>query len=136
MAWHFDNKGIFSVKSAYEVHKNMLKREANRQSGQGSISDDHKTKMFTDLWKVVYPPKVHHFLWRLAHNSHPKYMNISRRGIELDTRCAVCGRLFEDGGHLFLKCKFVKQRWQALQMEELRMQLANCCSAREVLQLS
>lgn len=74
----------------------------------------------------------HHFLWRLAHNSHPMYMNIARRGVELDTRCAVCGRLFEDGGHLFLNCKWVKQRWRALQLEDVRLQLIQLQTAREV----
>lgn len=134
LAWHFDNKGLFSVKSAYKVHVNMLRREAHRQSGQGSTSDDHMAKMFAALWKTTCPPKVHHFLWRLAHNSYPMYMNISRRGVELDTRCAVCGKLFEDGGHLFLNCKLVKQRWRALLMEEVRILLSKCSSAKEVVQ--
>jgi hypothetical protein len=47
-------------------------------------------------------------LWRFAQNSHPLFMNIAWRGIELDTRCAVCHKYFEDGGHLFLSCKFAK----------------------------
>lgn len=59
-------------------------------------------------------------------------MNIRRRGVELDTRCAVCGRLFEDGGHLFLNCKMVKPCWRALQLEEVRLQLSQLGSVREV----
>jgi hypothetical protein len=55
------------------------------------------------------------------------YMNINMRGVELDTRCAICGLLFEDGGH-FINCKMVKQRWRALlTLTELR-------SAKEVIQ--
>ena len=61
------------------------------------------------------------------------YMNISRRGVELDTRCAVCGKLFEDGGHLFLNCKFIKQRWRALLLEDIRLKLLQCTSAKETL---
>ncbi|KAF8762953.1 hypothetical protein HU200_008799 [Digitaria exilis] len=35
-------------------------------------------------------------------------MNIKHRGIQdVDTRCPVCRRLDEDGGHCFLKCKIV-----------------------------
>lgn len=78
LAWHFDNKGLFSVKSAYKVHIDMLKREAVRQVGQRSVNDDQLLAMFSALWKIRCPPKVHHFLWRFVHNSHPMYMNISR----------------------------------------------------------
>jgi hypothetical protein len=36
LAWHFDNKGQFSVKSAYKVHVEMVKRAEIHQEGQGS----------------------------------------------------------------------------------------------------
>jgi hypothetical protein len=82
----------------------MLKRECTFQVGQGSDAAMPITnEVFGKLWKVQCPPKVYHFFWRLAHNSHPVFMNIARRGVDLDTRCAVCHKFFEDGGHLFLK---------------------------------
>lgn len=61
-------------------------------------------------------------------------MNIERRGVDLDTRCSVCGRLFEDGGHLFLGCKEVKKVWRATQLENVRQSLLVCQSAMEVLE--
>jgi hypothetical protein len=108
VGWHFDQKGVFLVKSAYKVHAEKLKREAVKQVGQGSNAMPIYNEVFKKLWKTPCPPRVHHFFWRLAHNSHPLYMNIARRGVELDTRCAVCHNFFEDGGHLFLKCKDAK----------------------------
>jgi hypothetical protein len=57
-----------------------------------------------------------------------------RRGMELDTRCVVCGRLNEDGGHLFFKCEHVKLVWQDLNLEMTRGILSHKQSAREVLQ--
>lgn len=78
LAWHFDSKGIFSVKSAYKVHVVVLKREASRQKGQSMSGDATQNEMFRLIWKQKCPPKVQHFLWRLAHNSHPMYMNITR----------------------------------------------------------
>lgn len=59
--------------------------------------EEVRTEMSGDVWKLKCPRKVHHFLWRFGHNSHPLNMNIGRRGVELDTRC-------EDGGHFFLRC--------------------------------
>ncbi|KAM0853897.1 hypothetical protein ACQ4PT_050759 [Festuca glaucescens] len=80
------------------------------------------------------PPKVHHFMWRFSHNSHPLHMNIARRGVELDTRCVVCNKLFEDGVHLFLRCKEAKKCWRALDLEEVRLQLCSCPSPLELLE--
>lgn len=71
VAWHFDNKGVFSVKSAYRAHVNMERMQAIRQEGQGSEATALKHEVFTKLWKVNCPPKFHHFLRRLPHNSHP-----------------------------------------------------------------
>lgn len=135
VAWHFDSKGVFSVKSAYKIHVQMLKNEASRQQGHSSANVEQNSELFRALWKVHCPPRVHHFLWRFAHNSHPMYMNINRCGVELDTRCAVCGKYFEDGGHLFIKCKNVKQRWRALLLEDVRLRLLECNSAKECLSL-
>ena len=52
--------------------------------------------------------------------------------MDIDTRCPVCRRLDEDGGHCFLKCKKMKQCWQALNLEDIRLQLLTHGSAREV----
>lgn len=46
----------------------------------------------------------------------------------------MCGRLFEDGGHLFLNYKKVKQRWRALMLEEERVQLSQLTFVKEVIQ--
>jgi hypothetical protein len=58
-------------------------------------------------------------------------LNIRRRGIDLDTRCPICWRLDEDGGHRFLKCKTVRACWRALQLEDIRLKLLEARSAIE-----
>jgi hypothetical protein len=63
-------------------------------------------------------------------------MNIAKRGVDLDTRCAVCHRLFVDGGHRFITYKFVKQRWRALLLEDIRLKFIPCSPALEMLGLS
>ena len=104
MAWHFDVKGLFSVKSVYHVLEDEKERGQTRQVGQSSsISVDEHGVSWQSLWKMKCPPKVKLFLWRLKHDSLPLRMNIMRRGMEIDTRCPVCWRLDEDGGHCFLK---------------------------------
>jgi hypothetical protein len=61
-------------------------------------------------------------------------IDIARRAVDLDTRCPLCHRLFEDGRHLFLTCKFAKQRWMALLLEDVRLNLIPCQSAIEMLE--
>jgi hypothetical protein len=53
----------------------------------------------------------------MARNTLAVRMNLERLGIELDTRCVMCNGLNEDGGHLFLGCKYVKHVWRANGME-------------------
>jgi len=81
------------------------------------------------------PPKIKHFLWRLSQNTLALRKNLQRRGIKLDTSCCICQRLDEDGGHLFLKCKEVKKVWRELNLETVRCQLAECGSAKEMMEL-
>lgn len=79
-------------------------------------------------------PRIKQFLWRFAHNSLPLRMNIARRGVEADTRCPVCSRFDEDGGHCFLRCKQVKKCWRELNLEAVRLKLLELHSARGVVE--
>ena len=78
------------------------------------------------------PAKIRHFFWRFSHNSLPLRMNIARRGMVIDTRCPICWRLDEDGGHCFLKCKYVKACWRAMNLEDVRLKLCSLSRATQV----
>lgn len=53
--------------------------------------------------------------------------------MELDTRCVMCRRISEDGGHLFFHCKYVKPVWLELNLEETRCVLASKQPPKELL---
>ena len=78
------------------------------------------------IWKLKVPNKVQMFIWRFAHNSLPVRRNVARRGIKHDTVCPVCKRLDEDCGDLFFKCKYARQCWRLMNMEDLRIILQEC----------
>ncbi|XP_066334061.1 uncharacterized protein [Miscanthus floridulus] len=114
-----------------------MEKEQVRQEGQcssGSPATECATSLWRSIWKLSCPPKLKHFLWRLARNSLALKLNLQRRGIKLDTRCPVCNRLDEDDGYCFLKCKFVKHCWSDLRLEHVRLELLAKRSARDVVQ--
>jgi hypothetical protein len=70
-----------------------------------------------------------HFVWSLSHNSLALRVNLKHKGMKLDPSSVLCGRLEEDEAHLFFKCKCVKGVWAALQLEDVRSNLAQTPSA-------
>jgi hypothetical protein len=75
------------------------------------------------------------FMWRIAHNSLAVRRNLAKRGIKKGTRCPMCSRLDEDCGHLFLKCKYVKECWRSLNLEDYRQLLLPCRSVTDLLNM-
>ena len=73
------------------------------------------------------------FAWRMAHNSLPMRRNIARKGVKIDTVCPMCNCLDEDCGHLFFKCKRVKQCWPQMNLENIRVMLEQCRKGTEVM---
>ncbi|WVZ60116.1 hypothetical protein U9M48_010177 [Paspalum notatum var. saurae] len=133
-AWHFDPKGIFSVKSAYKLAVQIRDHERGRDASTSAVisatteGDDFK---WYKIWQLKFPNKVNMFIWRLAHNSLPVKRNLARRGIKTETACPLCFRLDEDCGHLFFKCKKAKQCWRAMNLEHVRADLELCKSGKE-----
>lgn len=135
LAWHYDAKGIFTVKSAYHVMTDEQDRSMKKQTGESSNGSGHDQFRWSSIWSLKCQPKVAQFLWRLAHNSLPLRRNIKHRGMDADTICPMCNRLDEDGGHLFLKCKAVKQCWRMMNMEHIRCRLAEGKTGAEVVRM-
>jgi hypothetical protein len=109
MAWQFDSKGIFLVKSAYHLYV----KDRRDMIPESSNAADQGLK-WEKIWKLTCQPKIKQFIWRLAYNSLPVKRNIKHIGIECDTICVCCRCLDEDGAHLFLGCTEVVKVWQEL----------------------
>jgi hypothetical protein len=68
-------------------------------------------------------------LWRLARDTLALRIGLQRKGMDIGIKCVICNKHFEDGGHLFLKCKYVCSIWQELGMESVRLSLISKESA-------
>lgn len=133
VAWHCDPKGVFTVKSAYRLGVRIREEVSHSDAGPSSASMNSSSR-WNKLWSINLPAKVRIFLWRLAHDSLPTRMNIKRKHVQLETLCPVCSRFDEDGGHIFLKCKFVKQVWRGMDLEVVRLNLLTLPSAKAVVE--
>jgi hypothetical protein len=130
-AWRLDNKGQFSMRSAYKLHRLLLKPKGNSSNIVPFGVEEQLN--WQDIWSCPCPPNVRQFLWRLAHDSLLHRCNIARRGVVLDPLCQVCHRLNEDGAHVFLRCKGVRQVWTRLALENVREKLLLCDGPKDMM---
>ena len=77
VAWFFDKKGMFSVKSAYRLGVNL--REKKRNKDTSTSKTPVTSPRWDKIWYLKLPGKVRVFLWRLAHNSLPLRLNVKRK---------------------------------------------------------
>lgn len=62
--------------------------------------------------------------------------NLVKRGVKLkNTKCFFCRRVDEDGSHLFVRCKAIKEVWRAMNLENVRMKLEEITSLHAVMDL-
>lgn len=108
-AWHFDSRGLFSVKSAYKLAVQCRDRDRMRDTTASTVGSSRSGDFpWHRIWQLRLPRKIQMFLWRLAHNSLPVKQNLRRRKVDTGTLCPVCRRYDEDCGHLFFKSKVAR----------------------------
>jgi hypothetical protein len=110
-AWHYEKKGIFSVRSAYLMLINTReKREAWLENRAASSNAEELKKCWSKLWHIQVPAKVRVFLWRLAKQSLPTADVLHRRHISTSSTCGICGG--EDSWrHSLLDCTMSRCVW-------------------------
>ncbi|GKA76688.1 RNA-directed DNA polymerase, eukaryota, reverse transcriptase zinc-binding domain protein [Tanacetum coccineum] len=92
--WSLENSGEFSVKSIRQVI------DANCFPVIHSAT----------RWVKSVPLKVNIMAWKIKMDGLPTRMNISRRGIEIDSIvCPICNSGAESSCHIFFQCNLVRQ---------------------------
>jgi hypothetical protein len=97
LAWHFDRKGIFTVKTAYKLFRDdILSRETRGSPQSTSTGCDQRRAIWGSIWNLRSLNKFKHFLWRLSYNSHALRGNLRYRRMKVEDRCVVCQK--NEGG--------------------------------------
>jgi hypothetical protein len=138
LAWHYDLRGIHSVRNAYKLQMELQMNASGRDYGGSTDQPEFlggrgKIKWWR-IWKLACPNKVKHFWWRCAHNSLATRDNLIRRGVQIeDPKCLFCNHSYEDGCHLFVRCREVKPLWRDLGYENIRLKIQSVGSIEEAM---
>ncbi|GKB79710.1 RNA-directed DNA polymerase, eukaryota, reverse transcriptase zinc-binding domain protein [Tanacetum coccineum] len=108
--WSFSGDGEFSVSSVRSLIDDKILEVVGP-----------KTR-----WIKYVPIKVNILAWRIKLDYLPTRLNLSRRGIDLESIfCASCNSVVESSSHIFFACSMVKDlykniaRWWDVNMTEL-----------------
>ena len=82
VAWHYDKRGSFSVKSAYKVQRDHERRSSRKDMASSSNGEPREKVEWKKLWKLKCLGKIRHFLWRFTHSSLALRRNLEWRGME------------------------------------------------------
>ena len=79
LVWLPEPSGKYSTKSGY---RKLFEDKA--------ILTPDSFNWMSNVWKLHYPPKLHHFLWRALNNALPVGTLLATRGIDLELKCKIC----------------------------------------------
>lgn len=92
LVWHFNNDGIYTVKSGYHTYLQRIRED----SGQ-LWSTSH---LWRKIWGAPVPNKLKHFIWRAAQDVLPTRWNLCSRNITEQLECPVCSATDETTTHI------------------------------------
>ncbi|KAF7826353.1 uncharacterized protein G2W53_017517 [Senna tora] len=69
------------------------------------------SSIWKKIWKANLPPKIRSFCWRAWRGILPTCINLKNRGVDVDTRCCVCGLDDEDTSHALVASPELKSLW-------------------------
>ncbi|GKC08819.1 RNA-directed DNA polymerase, eukaryota [Tanacetum coccineum] len=99
--WSLAKDDIFSVKEARRV-----------------IDDKILPSLATSIsWDKILPRKVNIFMWRLMLDRLPHRLNLSSRGIDIQSiSCPSCNGNVESSNHIFIECDIALEVWRLVRI--------------------
>lgn len=119
LAWHYDKRGVFSVRSAYRMITGIKSQREDWLENRPSHSNRAgEKKGWSNLWKAKVPSKVCVFVWRLAHTSLPTGTTRYDRNMITSPVCTICNSAEDTWRHSLFECHMARCVW-ALGDEEV-----------------
>lgn len=118
LIWRGTVNGVFSVKNAYYLQKELETRV---------VTECSSTRGSREIWKKLWSLPIHNteknFLWH--HDILPTCENLHKRKIINDPVCPICGFMMEISFHILWQCPAAMDVWG---MGPVEFQKCNCAS--------
>ena len=101
LIWSFTKNGKYTVKSGYDVTKQLRKAESNSRETSVQRAND---SFWSRIWKAKVPNKVKIFSWRACQNIFPTQDNLVCKRVTEDARYCFCQRATETILHVLWEC--------------------------------
>ncbi|KAK1616861.1 hypothetical protein QYE76_022378 [Lolium multiflorum] len=131
VAWNYTKNGVFSVRSAYHLKRQLKAAAAGTASSSLNVSEHQG---WLSLWSANVPGKVKVHAWRLAKNALAVGEELRRRKIKEGVKCIVCNRE-ESILHRFWTCAHSVHVWEDIRGRTglgLQAPPGDCRSPREL----
>jgi hypothetical protein len=89
VSWFYEKNGLFSVRSAYKVAKDLMEEE--KGGGQSSSRNQEGRPIWKKYWSLPLPHKILIFGWKVMKNGLASQSNKFSRHIVPVSTCEVCG---------------------------------------------
>lgn len=124
LIWHYDRKGLFSVKSGYYTVWLASQRDLPASSSGGC--ENHTSNPWRSVWKARVPPKIKSFMWRVLRGILPTRMALAKKITLPNKKCVFCNRYEETDLHLFKHCQALISFWNASPLGQIPLASLNC----------
>ncbi|XP_042956310.1 uncharacterized protein LOC122292152 [Carya illinoinensis] len=124
--WGGTKNGLFSVKSAYHLHK-----EISSLKESGTSKDHAFCENWQSIWKLKVPNVVRNFLWKASSEALPIMDNLHRRKVSEHFLCPICQLERETSGHALWGCGVAKDVWGQASIKIMKMSL-QCDQFRDI----
>lgn len=104
--WNGTLNGVFSVKSAYHMALDLLRRK----NGECSSSSGN-SEFWKKIWAVEAPNASNFFLWRACQNVLHTKQNLLRKGVVDSDLCPCCQLEVESVIHALWNCPNAQDVW-------------------------
>ena len=104
LIWKHSINGRFTVKSAYYTARKILRKDIHQAQQRKSV--------WKIIWQVKIMPKIKYFIWRLLNGFLLVGMELTRKGIQTNNICPICGEDDESLYHVFFECRLSFVIWE------------------------
>jgi hypothetical protein len=106
LEWMGTKNGMFTVKSAYHLSKELCDFTIGSCSNSDSNSEQWK-----NVWCIKGAPVVKTFLWQACNEILPTRANLFRKKVIFSPLCPICELETETTAHVLWECPATKDVW-------------------------